>query len=267
MEKDYKTRELLRRTVEEELKYIHVGQKIHLDKEKLEMLLFEEVIFEDNKKGKIPVWTGEFLRKIDLSEVSFYGVCWDYEGKGNGSEYDEYCAKTRNVDFSYTNANIDLSQAFEVVEYPGINEEVWVYYCNFEGIDLSKNDLKDITICFYYSNLFGTKLDLKNTKNKGYISTSGCNLAGLDLSWMVVDLKEFTDAESYFTISNANFTNTGLKIVGEASELEGPNLEELESAKMEGRLNGCYLNGNLILEEPGIRQAEELKNSIRRQRR
>ena len=45
------------------------------------------------------------------------------------------------------------------------------------------------------------------------------------------------------------------------------NLEELESAKMEGRLNGCYLNGNLILEEPGIRQAEELKNSIRRQRR
>ena len=58
----------LRTIIKDNLKNIPDGQQIHLNKDILEFLLFDEIVVnqEKNLKMKIPVWSGEFLRKIDL---------------------------------------------------------------------------------------------------------------------------------------------------------------------------------------------------------
>ena len=71
-------REELRKKIEEQLQNVPEGQRVHLDKELLEELLFETITYNKNtnEKLKLPVWSGDFLRKIDLSEVSFEDVAW-----------------------------------------------------------------------------------------------------------------------------------------------------------------------------------------------
>ena len=63
----------LRKMVEEKIKMVPEGKRLYINKELLERLLFEQetryLTFI-----KIPMWTGEFLSKIDLSEISFENV-------------------------------------------------------------------------------------------------------------------------------------------------------------------------------------------------
>jgi len=97
----------------------------------LEELLFERYEFEDGKIIKIPVWTGEFLQKLDLSEISFENVLWDV------SKYGDYLSKdipgVSSVDLVNTNANIHLARpqtSFNIMSN-----------CNFEGTDLSSQTI------------------------------------------------------------------------------------------------------------------------------
>ncbi len=78
MELNNSRKEELRKNILEQLKNVPEGEKIHLDKKLLEDLLFEEIVVVESKglTAKLPVWSGEFLRKIDLSEVSFENVSW-----------------------------------------------------------------------------------------------------------------------------------------------------------------------------------------------
>ena len=64
----------LRANIEEQLKQVPDGQRVHLDKELLEDLIFFKGKNKDGRVIKVPVWTGHFLRKIDLSEISFENV-------------------------------------------------------------------------------------------------------------------------------------------------------------------------------------------------
>ena len=119
MKINYQTREELRRMVEAKLKNVPEGTKIHIDVSLLAELLFEEEILDQTTGniGKIPVWTGDFLRKIDLSEVSFDGVCWDAEGYLSPQKEKKYSEAISNIDFSYTNANIDFTKAFQTTPH------------------------------------------------------------------------------------------------------------------------------------------------------
>jgi len=66
----------LQKTIEEQLKNVPDGQRISLDNELLEELLFDKYVI-DEEKGvivKLPIWSGEVLRKIDLSKISFENV-------------------------------------------------------------------------------------------------------------------------------------------------------------------------------------------------
>jgi hypothetical protein len=64
----------LRKEIEEAVKRVPDGQRIHLDKELLDDLIFFKI---KDKKGvtvKFPIWTGEFLRKIDLRYFSLNSI-------------------------------------------------------------------------------------------------------------------------------------------------------------------------------------------------
>lgn len=67
-----------RKKVEELLEKVPEGKRVNLKPEILNELLFDEFVLipEDNEKVKLPTWSGDFLSKIDLSEVSFDNVSW-----------------------------------------------------------------------------------------------------------------------------------------------------------------------------------------------
>ena len=119
----------LRTIIKDNLKNIPDGQQIHLNKDILEFLLFDEIVVnqEKNLKMKIPVWSGEFLRKIDLSEVDFTDVSWQVFSDSNIRLEEIECDddfnikimiikennKNYTINYSYTNAVIDLTKSFE----------------------------------------------------------------------------------------------------------------------------------------------------------
>ena len=62
----------LRKLIEEKVAQIPDGERIHLDKDLLDSLLFYKLYLQKSKETiKIPIWSGDFLSKIDLSEISF----------------------------------------------------------------------------------------------------------------------------------------------------------------------------------------------------
>lgn len=257
-------REELRKKIEEQLQNVPEGQRVHLDKELLEELLFETITYNKNtnEKLKLPVWSGDFLRKIDLSEVSFEDVAWtlvveefwDYpEG-----EYKEFMDEetfdnmpkilpTLNdddkVNYSYTNANIDFSKSFEYKKTGRIN----LLFCNFSGLDLSKNDMSKIK-SIYNCDLADTKISLlpEMFDDKKDIEISGTCLKNIDLSKFSCDATDMVYETAPFHF-DCDFTNTGLNVS------LNPNLNEQEEdwvkdefGNMISNLSGCYVNGKLI---------------------
>jgi hypothetical protein len=89
-----KDRDELRDEVVKLLNNVPFGKRISLDKDLLDELLFEEVLLnkETGVKMKIPVWSGVFLRKLDLSDVNFDDVSWSFladEQNDLGSIYEK----------------------------------------------------------------------------------------------------------------------------------------------------------------------------------
>ena len=73
-----KSKNELRDFIEEKIIDFPENQKLQLDSKILEDLLFETITI-DKEKGiilKLPVWSGNFLKKIDLSQVDFSNVSW-----------------------------------------------------------------------------------------------------------------------------------------------------------------------------------------------
>lgn len=150
----------IRKLIEDQVKKIPDGQRLKLKKEILEDLIFYTVHYRENGKIlstiKYPVWTGPFLRKIDLSELSFDDVIWSYatfEDYLNDMDikYNYGLVEKENIDFSYTNANIRFRDN-STLKY--------IDHCNFEGMDLSN-------IVLYLHDLFYDIGWYNNFKNTG----------------------------------------------------------------------------------------------------
>lgn len=88
------------------------GERIHIQKEILEQLLFGTVIM-DTPTGQVLVkyivWSGDFLSKIDLSEISFDDVLWDINVEDDDNYYSEN--EIYEINLSNTNAHIDFSKS------------------------------------------------------------------------------------------------------------------------------------------------------------
>lgn len=113
----------------------NLESKISLASGLLEQLIFKQEKI-DGKIVKFPIWTGSFLKHIDLSGVSCYNVCWNLTAC-KSIQYNEYAKKHNgyDIDFSGTNVRIDFKECINFSGKPRLLR------CNFEGVDLSKNSL------------------------------------------------------------------------------------------------------------------------------
>lgn len=87
----------VRQKIIEELWRVPEGIRVKFDKNLLEELIFDSRTTSSGTIRKQIVWHGDFLRKIDLSEVSFDGVCWVHD---------------EEIDLSDTNVRIDFAKGY-----------------------------------------------------------------------------------------------------------------------------------------------------------
>jgi len=271
----------LRKKIVEQLKNVPDGQRVHLDKELLESLLFQTIIYNKNtnEKLKLPIWSGDFLRKIDLSEVSFEDVSWtllveegwDYPEEQYFEFMDEETykkmhdilpnlAQDSKVDYSYTNANIDFSKSFEFKK----TGEIKLLFCNFSGVDLSKNDMSKIGSIFDCDLAdTGIMLSPEIFANKRVPAFGSTCLKNVDLSKFSVSAFDLL-RDRYFLQGDCDFTNTGLNVSVNPTAEEWNNEEnkwvKKDFNELMTRLCGCYVNGKLV-------HTEEEKQAIVQEKR
>ena len=272
MKLNKQSKDELRKKIIEQLKEVPIGQMVQIDKETLEELLFETITV-DKEKGiqvKLPVWSGEFLRKIDLSQIDFTNVSWAMLGvddlyiddvmvmdfEGYGIELDEQTislikriqkdneerfelANGHAVSYYRTNARIDLSKSFEAIH----GNEISIRGCDFAGLDFSQQDLSNIKSIFVHSsNLYGTKLPVGNI----HLAAWGSDFNGIDLSTKRIDALQYMLGE-YDDLAACDLTNCGVQITLNAEAFrDGKFTEELQQAMNEDWA-GCYVNGKRVL--------------------
>ncbi len=255
------------------------GQRVHLDKELLEDLLFEVIVLgeENNIILKLPVWSGEFLRKIDLSEVDFTNVSWNILGceedevefiinsstkTTSNKSVIEKITKIRTemrknyldsrlgyiVDYSWTNANIDLTKSFEAIHQHCIS----ISECNFTGVDLSQLDLTEIENLYLTHSSIG-KTNLSIPSNLDILGLKS-SFEGIDLSSRTIYAGCYLAKFEEEDLAYCNLCNTGINIDLSASDLTS----EYDCAIYMAMTHcwvGCYVNGKKVLalaEEPTV---------------
>lgn len=268
-------REKLRASVEVLLASAPTNKKIQLPKETLEQLLFEEFTYND-KKYKLPIWSGDFLKKLDLSQISFEDVSWSviglYEIDGdttyltNDEDYDNLKKIDRlkensldvsngqncRVCYAGTNAMIDFTKSMEVKELGIIS----IMDCDFSNCDFSANNLSNLTNIeminisncnFSNSKTFNIPPQIELTIN--YSNFENTNLSNIEINGLeTFENKNFIDC---------NFKNTGLKISlsvdsikqimsSKNNDIPKKHYQELLTAYLQDKWIGCYLNGSLV---------------------
>lgn len=259
------------------LKEVPNGQLVQIDKEILEDLLFETITIdtENNIQVKVPVWSGEFLSKIDLSQVDFTNVSWsllDVDSSYNKDVLNEkdYMWKIYNILdekerlslaqlkkiildqsklnkgyvtwYAGTNAKIDLSKSFEAIQ----GKEISLRGCNFEGLDFSHQDLSNIKKIFIdCSKLSGTKLPVSNIQFYAMHS----DLTGIDLSTKKIYAYGYLNGTN-ISLTGCCLTDCKVQITLDIEDFRGETFlkKELKEAIKEN-LVGCYVNGKIILSQ------------------
>lgn len=290
-------RKKLRKYIEELLEKVPKGKRIHIDKEILETLLFEKLTIKKNtqKNYKLPIWSGEFLSKIDLSEIDFENVSWSLLGENeekinekkeqikkyllNQEEKTEEPKEVRNnekkrkktksllkyikqdtkekkqyinrfVNYSNTNAKIDFKKSIEYKVF----KEIEIKYCDFSGTDLSNNEIEDYSISNSYLNNTGLKLKKFNLEKLEDTRITGLDLSKFSIS--IIDVLILFKNEKYN--ETANLKDTNIKIYYDRNH---PiyTLYEIEKIAKHGKLNGCFLNEQPIINN---KIEKEKKNNV-----
>lgn len=277
------SKEEIRKIIEMELADYNGEEKIHLDKDLLESLMFKDITtIIDNTEQKMRriVWSGQFLRKIDLSEVSFDNVHWNYENHDANCKY--------IVDLSGTNAIIDFSKSFDNMCRP--QSGVVINSCNLSETNLLNGE---IITKIYNSDLSNSSLNL-GTGERGDLIILNSNLNGVNLSNLTVPMETFLDYENWnyiragFQVRSVCLKNTGLSIrydknipsgiLTEYKKIINPKRRFVEASHdleryckecrqgyilgqliKAGLLEGCYVNGILIKSK---NQRLDIKNKV-----
>lgn len=265
-------KEEIRRLIEEELRYVFNGGKIKLDKDLLEELLFFKVKYEKDKYVKLPVWGGEFLEKIDLSEVDFsdvsysmiYDICMDKDNKELDSIYNLVRSRIpanyikSMVYYGKTNGHFNFKESFE---YKNIGL-IKIHGCNFNRTDLSNNDLDDKfdIIHGYFANS-GLKISTLRNDSRAFSS----DFTGVDLSYYSIDVKDFLNGK--FPLGSSVIKDTGINITSVSNET-GLQLDDFLYKFHDGQFDGCYINGVLVkpwyaLTNNKIKLKEQYREEVR----
>ena len=280
-----KSKDELRNLIEESVTNIPEDLKLQLDSKILEDLLFETITI-DKEKGiilKLPVWSGNFLKKIDLSQVDFTNVSWAilnstpicsmsingitiddrvYERisriRKNIIEKNEELQNEYITIYSGTNANIDLTKSYEAL-HGGVID---VRACDFSGIDFSNLDLSQTKIVFLNAvNICKTNLVIPN--HVGLLAYDS-NLEGIDLSSRTIYARDYFTSSTSNALSKCNLRNTRIKI--KLSPYDPYDFKDDDwEAKINKAMNedwiGCYVNGKKVLSN------EEKRNIAQEQRK
>ena len=268
----FEEREILRKQIEEELKKYDGTERVKLPKDLLEQLLFETITiqFEDdllNEKlsgkkvrAKFIVWSGSFLSKIDLENISFDNVSWDIRSCIQNDIKEECVEEIKRVtkgnfeiDLSNTNATINFSKSFYSIMGFGTSMD----YCNFENVDLSNNTLT--WAMMGHSNFSNTGIKIvyntQISKSKDDFVIIGCDMSKTNLTECIVTDEELSDA-----MQNSIFRDSGLKVITGKGK-DRPQVYVGQEIK-NGHLDGCYVNGVLIEPQEQRKQhAEELRSN------
>lgn len=260
----------LRAKVSEKLKNVPSGQRIHLEKELLEELLFDNCVLnkEKNIVVKVPIWSGNFLSKLDLSEVSFENVAWslitykEVEGshfceKADAEMWEKISNgiyqlldedKQEQINYSNTNAHIDFKQSIEYKLW----KVILINCVDFSGTDLSQFNV-DVASHIDGTNLSNTNFPISTIikdPNKHYFHHD--DLTGLDLSMININLYELINDDLDIN-DECIFTNTGLNITYNAEQFNTlkPDRKEIyldiiRKLISSGKIDGCFLNGKLL---------------------
>lgn len=242
--------------------------RIKIDKELLEKLLFDEYIFKSNRRLRIPVWSGNFLSRIDLSEVSFEDVGWglasdapiviDYDDSKECGDIIKFYSEVR---YKNTNAFIDFEKSYEYKT----DGKIRLYNCDFSGTSLAhvnSEKIDSIKSCNFKDTGIIFKNIFENTVFE-YNYFNGCNMNEVKIP-----------VENPMILSN-NFRNSGVQLEinfsDESSTYDLENLKkEFKQAMENDYLAGCYINGIKILgveeratiAEKKKREYERFKNNI-----
>ncbi len=231
----------IREKVEAKLKRVAKGKRIKLDKQLLEFLLFDEETMDKEKglKAKVPVWSGEFLQKIDLSEVDFTNVLWSTRD---------------NSDFYDTNAKIDLTKSFEAIT----RKAIILNFCDFGGLDFSSLDLSGIEqVILNDSDIGNTNLVIP----KNVILKANCSrFDDIDLSGRTIDALGYIMGHSN-DLSGCFLCNTNININLNPQNFEG---KETFKKNLANNINmewiGTNINGKKVhSKEEKKKMAEQKK--------
>lgn len=239
-------------------------EKVIVPKELLEHLLFEVV--EVNIKGKwyrvkLPIWSGEFLSKIDLKDISFDDVLWNYDIciALNGvfdpltkaihqikSTNPVYASSPYEICYADTNAQINLAESFlfnfgksaGIQKYEGL---ISVACCNFLGTHvIIGEEVKAIQ--FLDSNFSKSSMSIPNISR---LTIRNCDLSDNDLTNLYIN---GLSNQFYGT----NFQNSGINISLEPSEVESylrmdeKYFKNLFITMLNDFFVGCNVNGNCL---------------------
>lgn len=246
-------KEEIRKLIEEELKLVSNARKIKLDRDLLEELLFFKVMYEKDKYIKLPVWSGDFLSKLDLSDVNFedvsYAMVYDiYVDKDNKELNSIYNLVKSRIPSNYikamvyygkTNANIDFKKSFEYKN----NGFIKIHGCNFNGTDLSNNDIND-KFDIIHGYFVNTGLKISTLRNDSRAVSS--DFTGVDLSYYVVDINDFLNEK--FSFYKSIIRNTGININSVSIDMDA-SLDDFLYKFHDGEFDGCYVNGVLVKSE------------------
>lgn len=239
-----------------------------MPKEILECLLFE--VIEVNIEGKwykvkLPIWSGEFLSKVDLKDISFKDVLWNYgiclaANSVFGPLYEAihqikstnqvYTSSPYEICYANTNAQIDLAENFLFnfgkstchTKYYGM---ISVARCNFSGTHVRiGEEVKAIQILdssFAKSKIFIPNIGI------GRLAIRNSDLSDNDLVHLCID-----------GLSNnfygTNFRNSRINVHLDISKLESYlEMDEKHSKKLfiamfNDYFVGCNVNGNYLSE-------------------
>lgn len=266
----------LRRKIEGQVREIRSeGKILRYEKDLLESLLFQEIVINEQNgiRVKLPIWSGEFLQKIDLSEVDFTNVSWSILGKDDismtGVSIDEHAydmiskikerLKYENgfaVGYGYTNAHIDLTKSFEAI-HEGVID---IWECDFSGVDFSKQNLTKVNgLNLYCSSIANTNLSIP--KDMCLIAVSS-NFSNIDLSSHKINVDYSIDVVGK-NLYDCCLVNTGIQIDFDAKlykqtiddysiKTEVLNGEESNvyvdyiKKALNEQWVGCYVNGKII---------------------
>ena len=276
----------LRRKVYQALEDLPYGTRVHIDKNILESLLFKKIVYnrDTGETLKLPVWSGDFLRKIDLSEVDFEDVAWslvvregydfpeeefkDFMDEKTYEEIEDILPildDEETVNYSNTNARIDFTKSFDYKK----KGRVCILFCDFSFVDLSNNTLDD-TANLYECNLANTKINTQfNTPPDKFGQIASCDLTNVKINGLTMDILKYADG--YEVLDDCVLTNTGVNFTFDLnSKYIRENALAYRSMIEVGHwkscvcnalpnIAGCFINGKRVLSDQEILELRESK--------